>query len=278
VYRIPSLVAVAALAAAPFLPSLTFADSVTTEATRGDQGWKFGALVYFYYASVGGQATLPNGGTADVTVDASDLLNNLKFGFLGSVEARKDRWGVFSDLIYMDVGQFRSQYHDFAIGHVGLPADVSASLNFDLKSILWTVAGTYRAVDSSGAVLDWVAGARLLDAKVSLDWTLNGNIGPIPAPGRAGTSVVSDHYVDGVVGLKGRLAFGTDHRWFVPYYGDVGTGDSDLTWQVMSGLGYGFKWGEVIGAWRYVDYKFKSDSALSSETMNGPLLGAAFHW
>jgi len=245
----------------------------------GEAGrWQFGALVYFYYADIGTMATLPNGTASDVTIDASDLISNLKFAVLGTFEARKERWGVFTDLIYMNVGQFKSRFHDLTIGNVALPADVSASVNFDLKSIVWTMAGSYRAVDQPAAALDWIAGARLLDSKVRLDYTLNGNIGPIAAPERAGNLEAREHYVDGVVGLKGRVSFGSDLRWFVPYYGDVGTGDSDLTWQLMSGLGYAFKWGEILGAWRYVDYRFKSDSPIDSESFNGPLVGVAFRW
>jgi hypothetical protein len=276
--RVVPLATVLLAASATVTPAQAVAEPIVAEGTRGAGGWQFGALVYFYYADVGAKATLPNGTASDVTVDARDLLNNLKFAVLGTFEARKDRWGLFSDLIYMDVGQFRSRFHDLTIGRVGLPADVSASVNFDLKSIVWTVAGSYRAVAQPAAALDLIAGARLLDTKVRLDYTLNGNIGPIPAPERAGNSEAKEHYIDGVVGLKGRMAFGTDLRWFIPYYGDVGTGDSDLTWQVMSGLGYAFKWGEIVGAWRYVDYRFKSDSPIDSENFNGPLVGVAIRW
>jgi hypothetical protein len=40
------------------------------------------------------------------------------------------------------------------------------------------------------------------------------------------------------VGVKGRYTFGDDGKWFVPFYLDVGTGQSQLTWQISSGLGY----------------------------------------
>ncbi len=273
-----SIVAALICTSAALLPGRAVADPVATDVTRGNGDWQFTALIYGYYADIAAKSTLPNGGSTDVTVDASDLFSNLKFGVLGSFEARKDEWGVFTDVIYMDVGQFKSQFHDLTIGKIGLPADVSASVNFDLKSLMWTVAGTYRALAGDGAVLDVFGGARLLDTKTTLDWTLNGNVGPIPAPGRAGHGETRETFVDGIVGVKGRLAFGTDRKWFVPYYGDVGTGQSELTWQLMSGVGYAFKWGELIGAWRYVDYKFKSDSPDASESFNGPLLGVAFRW
>lgn len=276
--RIIPLAAALAVVSATVVPNLAVADPVATEATRGNDGWQFAALIYGYYADINSKATLPNGTSSNVTVNASDLVNNLKFGVLGSFEARKDRWGMFTDVIYLDVGKFKSQFRDFTIGNIGIPADASASMNFDMKSVVWTLAGTYRVVGSQNAVLDVLAGARLLDAKVSVDYTLNGNVGPIPLPGRAGNLSTKQNYIDGVVGLKGKIAFGPDLKWFAPYYGDVGTGDSDLTWQVFGGLGYAFKWGAVIGGWRYVDYKFKSDSPIDSLSFNGPMLGVAFQW
>jgi hypothetical protein len=34
----------------------------------------------------------------------------------------------------------------------------------------------------------------------------------------------------------------------------------------------------VIGAWRYLDYKFKSGQPVESMNFNGPAIGAVFHW
>ncbi len=251
--------------------------SVEMTATREDS-WQFGAFVYLWYADIGGTTTFPNGQSASVTIDASDIFSNLKFAVLGSFEARKGEWGVFTDLIYMNVGQFNSQYRDLSFNHIGLPADVSTSTNFNLKSTVWTLVGTYRVVSKPDAILDTFLGGRLLDTNTSVDWTFNGNVAHFPLPGKSGTLSVKDNYLDGIVGLKGRLAFGENYKWFIPYYADIGTGQSKLTWQGMAGLGYAFHWGEIIASWRYMDYEFKSDSAVQSQTFNGPLLGAAFHW
>ena len=35
---------------------------------------------------------------------------------------------------------------------------------------------------------------------------------------------------------------------------------------------------EVIGAWRYMDYKFKSGAPIEKLTLNGPAIGVAFRW
>jgi hypothetical protein len=276
--RVIAYAVIAPVVLATFLPVSAAADPVVTEATRGADNWNFGAFVYVYYATIGTQATLPNGSTSTVTIDAKDLYNHLKFGVLGSFAARKGNWGVYSDLLYMNVGEFNSHYHNLIIGGSRLPADVSSSTNFEMKSVVWTLAGTYRAIATELSTVDLIAGARLFDERIGVDWTLNGNIGTIPAPGRAGTVGTQKKYVDGLIGLIGRVSFGANRTWFLPYYVDIGTGESKLTWQLTAGLGYAFKWGELIGAWRHVDYEFKSGSEVSSTNFDGPMLGAAFLW
>ena len=275
--RTIALVVAAMSAATSILPSIATAEPVAISATR-EEPWQFGALVYGWFPSIGGRITFPNGQSSDISVSANDLLNHTNMAALASFEVRKGTWGMFTDVMYQNIGVTRSGYRNMTIGDVGLPADVSASADLDVKVTFWTLAATYRVVAAEDAALDLFAGARLADEKVNLNWTLNGNVGQFPLPGQAGRLSQNDHVIDPLVGLKGRLAFGTDLKWFVPYYGDIGTGDSQLTWQAMAGLGYAFNWGEIIGAYRYLDYNFKSDSKIDNLNMSGPMLGVAFHW
>ena len=85
-------------------------------------------------------------------------------------------------------------------------------------------------------------------------------------------------YWDVVVGAKGQYRFGSNGEWSIPWYVDVGTGESKLTYQALAGVAYKFNWGQVIGAWRYLDYDFKSGSDLESINFNGPMVGVAFNW
>ena len=57
-----------------------------------------------------------------------------------------------------------------------------------------------------------------------------------------------------------------------------GTGESDLTWQGIAGIGYAFNWGEIIAAWKYLDYNFKSGQKIEGLNLSGPALGVAFRW
>ncbi|HEY3179899.1 MAG TPA: hypothetical protein VGL25_13565 [Casimicrobiaceae bacterium] len=126
--------------------------------------------------------------------------------------------------------------------------------------------------------VDAFAGARLLSVDSRLGWEFSTDFGPFVGPGRQGSADAKLNNWDGVAGVKGRLNFGANREWFVPYYVGVGTGDSDLTWQGIAGIGYAFKWGEIIAAWRYLKYDFKSSQKLENLTFNGPAVGVAFHW
>jgi len=265
--------AVLALSTAALLPAAAFGQTAQPEK------WQYWASIYAYLPSISGQTTFPSGsGGSGINVDADTIIDNLKFTFMGSFDMHNGRWGAFTDVIYLNVGGDKAGSRDFTIGNIGLPGSTSANLNLDLKGWLWTVAGEYRVVSDPSFKMDLLAGARYFDVKQKLDWNISGDIGPLPAGGRSGSSEVSVSVWDAIVGLKGRYSFGSDRQWLVPFYVDVGTGQSDLTWQAAGGLGYSFSWGEINAMWRYLDYKFGSDKRIQDMNFNGPMIGLAFRW
>jgi hypothetical protein len=239
--------------------------------------WRFHAILYGYFPSIGGSTAFPNAGSP-VNVSTSQIIDNLKGVFMGTFEMQKGRWGAFTDLLYMNVGGSKSQTRDISIGGLPLPGGVNADLNMDLKGWLWTIAGEYAFSVDPAMPAQVLLGARLIDVEEKLGWQTSGNIGSIPLPGRQGNVSDKASNWDAIIGVKGRFAFGNQREWFVPYYFDVGTGQSDLTWQAIGGIGYAWKWGEVIAAWRYLDYNFKSGSAIKDLNFNGPAIGVGFRW
>ena len=243
------------------------------------EAWRFQGSIYAYLPTISGSTAFPQQGAGSgVSVDADTILDNLKFTFMGSLEARRGRWGLFTDVVYMDVGDSRSDYRQFTVGGVPLPGGANANVNYDLKGWVWTLGGAWAASTNPAATMDLLAGARLLDIDQTLEWEITGNVGPVPLPQRAGSSKVGLSNWDAIVGVKGRLALGSDGRWFAPYYADIGAGGSDLTWQVMGGIGYSFKWGEVVAAWRYLDYEMKSGDKVQGLDFSGPAISAVFRW
>jgi len=74
------------------------------------------------------------------------------------------------------------------------------------------------------------------------------------------------------------VSFGANRQWYVPYYLDVGAGESDLTWQGMAGLGYSFDSIDVTGVWRYLDYDLGDSRPIKSIDFNGPAVGVTFRF
>lgn len=240
--------------------------------------WRMRAVIYGYFPDIGGSTSFPTGTTGNIDVNASTVISNLKFTFMGLIEARKGRWGGLVDVMYLNVGGSKSQTRDLSVAGRPLPIGATANLNLDIKGSIVTLGGEYAAIADPGASLDLVAGARSLSVKQNLSWEFSVDLPSGTGPSRSGNTEAKATNWDGIVGVKGRLNFGADREWFVPYYMDVGTGDSKLTWQAIGGIGHAFKWGQVIAAWRYLDYRFKSGSAIENLNFNGPAIGVGFDW
>lgn len=269
-------VATAALASATLGLGALMPARATAQEISDD--WTFAATLYAWLPDIAGNTTFgPGGGTA-ISVDVETILDNLEMGGQGAFSVQKGHWGAYTDLMYLGVGASKSQTRELTVGGRPLPAAVTAATKLDLDTLIWTVGGSYRIVASPDATFDVLAGFRLADMETTLEWQFTGNFGPIVAPPQSGTSKSAADQLDGIVGVKGRLALGADHKWVVPFYLDVGTGDSELTWQALLGVGYAFGWGDLNVAWRYLDYDLESGAPIADMNFSGPALGATFRW
>lgn len=269
--RHPSSRQLVALVACLLAPTLAAAQST-------DDDWRFRASVYGFLPEISGelQVATPTGGEIDV--DADDLIENLKFAAMGSVEAQKGRWGMFADVVHMNVGDSIEGSPTLGQGTLPLPPGVTADASLDIKATALTLAANYRVISTPADTFDVFGGARLLDAKGELAWQLNTPQGPLPPPLGQGNGEARKDGWDGIVGLKGRHGFGARQQWFVPYYVDAGTGAADFTWQAATGIGYAAGWGEAFLVWRHLSYDFGQDRAIADLQFSGPALGVAFTW
>jgi hypothetical protein len=257
-------------------PAAVFAQSLQTAPA---DAWRYSATVYLYMPSIGGSSNVPvdSGGTT-INVDASQILDTLKFTFMGSLDAHNGRWGAFTDFIYLNFGDTKEGSRDFTIGDSGLPAGTTANLDWTLKGVSWTVAGQYRVAAAPDLTVDALFGTRLLDIRTTIKWDIAGSLGPIAPEGRTGSNETKLSNWDAIVGARGRYVLDAGRKWSVPFYVDVGTGQSELTWQAAAGISYAFSWGELSGMYRYLDYRLKSGNVLDSVSFKGPLVAATFRW
>lgn len=238
--------------------------------------WRYTASLYLYVPDVGASTRVPAepGGT---TLNV-DVLSHLEFTLMGSLDAHNGRWGVFTDFVYLDFGDTAERSRDFTIGDAGIPAGTSARFDWDLKGVSWTVAGQYRLASDAALTLDAIGGLRLLDIRDELRWDISGSLGPLPPSARSGASDNKLSLWDGIVGLKGRYVPTPGSAWSLPFYVDVGAGESRLTWQAAAGVGYAFSWGQLSALWRHLSYEMKSGGTLTELSFSGPMVGATWRW
>ena len=278
----------AALAGAALLAPLA-------ASAQADEPWKFSVMPYLWLPSVDGKINYgpppSGGGSANVNIDTSTLLDNLDFAFMINGQARKGRWLIATDVIYLDFGSIdssvRSATFDFGPrGRINVDAGANAGTQSKLKGWLWTTVGGYAAVQDPRWNLDVLGGFRYLNLDASTSWQLNASL-TVTDPGGSGATATfarqgsvskSDTVWAGIVGAKGRAKLG-DSAWFVNYYADLG-GWSDLfTWQGAAGIGYAFRWGDVIFDYRYLYYSQSGqDKLIDNISFGGFALGVNFRF
>ena len=269
--------------------ALVLAAPLSTVAQTDPDRWTFSVMPYLWLPSVDGKLRYgppPAGGaTANVSIDASTLLDNLDFAFMINGQARRNRWLIATDVIYLDFSKADSSVRsvDFNPGPGSINVSTS-ELNDGTQSSLsgwvWTLVGGYAAIQDKAASLDVIGGFRLLSISAETDWQLTATV---TGPGgtrtfpRSGNAEKSEDIWAGIVGAKGRAKLG-ESDWFVNYYADIGGASDVFTWQGVAGVGYAFKWGEVILDYRYLYYSQSGDKLIDNVSFGGFALGANFRF
>ena len=237
-----------------------------TDSSESQDQWQFSAAIYLWGADIGGQTIRGS----EVEVEFSDLLDNLEMGFMGAFAARKNKWSLLTDVIYMDLSVDKTADLSIPIGPIQVPVTTSVSL--DVEAWVLHFAGGYNLYSEGKSRLDLIGGARYLDFDQTMFLSLQ-SLGP----GQSRTISESLTSFDGIVGLTGNAALG--ERWFLPYYVDIGTGDSKLTWQATAGIGY--RAGRVVDlalVYRHLEWDLDSARVVDDINFSGPTFGVIFRW
>ena len=228
-------------------------------------GWKFSLMPYVWLPAAKMDLSFgPRDRSTEIKVNANDYLSNLEFTLMLAGEARKDRWLVASDFMYIDFGNSKSDVRSIA----GSPPIVNTSANVDLKGLVWTAVGGYAAIVEPQGNLDLIAGVRYLGLKPSTDW----QVGFLSGNGSERSNIWT-----AIIGYKGQVKLG-DSAWFIPYYLDIGGGDSATTWQAALGLGYAYRWGDVRLDYRYLTYSDNGNRSVQNLDLGGLAFGVNFRF
>ena len=271
------------------LTGLTLFAPLQASAQAPEDRWTYSLMPYLWLPTVKGTINYgpPPAGShsANVDVDSGSYLDNLEFAFMINGEARKGRWLVATDIIYLDFSSADSSVKSVDFNPGPGPINIATtSLNTGgqtkLTGWLWTAVGGYAAIRKPHAHLDVIGGFRLLDLTAKTNWQLTASVtgpGGTTPFARSGSVEKSEDVWAAIVGAKGRAKIG-EGNWFANYYLDLGGASSLFTWQGAAGIGYAFKWGELLLDYRYLSYSQGGNKLIDDLSFGGLALGANFRF
>ena len=217
--------------------------------------WSLGGSVYLWAAGVEGTSAEGD----DIDISFTELLDSLEGGIMGVVAAQKGKWTVIADLLYLSI----HEEDETTANLVGLPIELDVDVK--LRGFVSTFGVAYRVIDEDRTSLDLLAGARYFDLDVDFE-----------AEFAAQRIEYSDsgHALDGIIG--GQVLKSLTDQWYVSFYGDVGTGDSKLTWQAWPVVGYRLENLDVVAGYRYLKWETDDGDTFDDLSFSGPMLGVKF--
>jgi opacity protein-like surface antigen len=249
---------------------LGYSSDLNAADNQQDDAWHFTLIPYIWAPSFDGSMKVqqPPGYTGGNV----GFLENLNFVAMGSFEARKQRWSILGDTIYIDFSD-PNRVAEFP----GVPGGTTIKAETGLKGFIFQGVGAHSAFRNERMNFDVLTGVRYARLESKLALNISGTLPPWV--GSRSTSV-SENFVDPIVGFKGR--FQLSKKWYAPYYFDVGGFglDSDLTMQADAGIHYSIRdWVSVGLDYRYLHYDFGNEKMLLNDlTLSGPMLGIGFHF
>ena len=200
-------------------------------AGAGSDQWQFEFTPYLWASAMKG--SVEAGPLPHVSVDMSfsDIFDMLDFGAMGAFEARKGRFGILADLIYMKVSAGATASRS-APGPAGATATASAELEIEQTMLAGALA--YR-VSNGPTAIDLIGGVRYnkIDATADIAGSFFAVSG---SQSRSGDK----DWIDPYIGI--RVLHPLNERWTLTGYldyGGFGVG-SDSTWQASAGAEYAF--------------------------------------
>jgi opacity protein-like surface antigen len=237
----------------------------------GIEKWEVQFTPYFWAAELSGDATL-RGRTGPVEASFSDIMDNLDIALMGRAEAWKGKWGLYFDVIYMDLGS------DFST-----PAAV-VSTEMDVKMTTFDFGIGHRVWErrvgeesNQKLLLDVLGGGRYINLDGEIDIRIGG---PLDGLGLGRKFGRREEWVEPVVG--GRLRWDLSDKLAAAVRCDFGGFDigegSNLSWNLAAGVDYRLKENMSLKAgYRIFDLDYDSGSGSSEFGLDaqfrGPIVG-----
>lgn len=239
-------------------------EAVEAEPQQGAQSegdhWHFAVTPYLWASGVSGDVQLAEGEEVEVDSKFTDILANLKFAAMLAGEARKKRFVVIGDVLYLSLG----------VKGDGPRASPLLRAKVDSATFIGTLLLGYRVVDKGPLFVDLLAGGRL--TALNVDVELSGPQQTIERD-RSKSSLAP------VLGARFRVPLGD--RWGLAAYGDIGGfgATSDMSWQLMGTVQYDLSnsW-RISAGYRHVAISHEKGDFDIDMAISGPILGLSYRF
>jgi hypothetical protein len=216
--------------------------------------WQFQLTPYLWIAGVSGRVGLGNR-SVEVNSGLTDDNVQLNFGFMGTFEARKNRFVILTDLQYSNLGTERPT-----------PGPLFSNATADFKTFILDPEVGYRIFDDpdKGAFFGVVGGVRYWHLRTDLTFN-SGLLSAVSASRSRG-------WVDAVGGVRGSTHL--TKRLFISGKADLGGGGSKFTYQLFGGAGLQVsKRLALIGGYRDLKVDYDRDGFLFDTSLRGLIFG-----
>ena len=203
----------------------------------------------------------------DIEIGIDDIIDNLDLVYMGTFGASKGKWTFLTDVIYLDI----ELSHNYTL--IDSPVVSLDLTNIEMTAWIVSPMVVYNVLETDRVTLGFLAGARYLHLELETETTLR-----MPPTTTESSGSSSGDAWNGIVGVRGKLHL--PGQWSVPYFFDVGTGDTELTWQAFAAIAYRFERVGLTLGYRHLEWQFDEGDAggdlIDKLYISGPMVGIKY--
>jgi|GEM_PF-621792 hypothetical protein len=224
--------------------------------------WRGAVTPYIWATTIGGSVAYGDTKLASVDYRARDVISNINFAAMLTLEAHHGRLGAMADIVFAKLNAQKSEI-------LGKP---NLSSNTTVEQGIYTFAATYTIHNTKNTYLDGLAGVRVMNVVSRTDLKVADSVyGASNSNAKSSTAPIA--------GLKGRVRLG-DSDYFIPFYIDVGgmAQDTQVTTQQMIGIGHAYEWGAATIGFKNLYNRQKSGGITTTQSLSGVVAGLSIRF
>lgn len=243
-----------------FVP-LVIATALAAPASAQDGAWTYKATVYAWIPGIDTSFETLKFGTVEGNQSSNDVLSDLNFAFMGTMEAQTGRFSLIGDLIYASISMAADTPKGALFSEGVVKTSVTALSGY----------GMYRVSTDPALAFDLGVGFRAF----SVDATATLVGAALETQSVGGDS----SWVDPLVAA--RLIVPFNESWTGMLFGDIGGAGSSNTWQTIATVNYRLSDAWTMNAgYRYMSIeKDLGDAGVPTTiSLSGPLIGFTYNF